>query len=83
MLALEALFRFQSKEIKDQVLYNYSIGVQRHGFVDKENDQEKERMNNGAYDENIIFGDEQVVFDAADDEADDEEAQVAEKDQWT
>ena len=25
MLALEALFRFQSKEIKDQVLGNYSL----------------------------------------------------------
>ena len=37
-------------------------------------------MNNGAYDENIVFGDEQVVFDAAEDEADDEEAHVAEKD---
>ena len=38
MLALEALFRFQSKEIKDQVLCNYSLGVQRVGLVDKETD---------------------------------------------
>lgn len=43
MLALEALFRFQSKEIKDQVLCNYSLGVQRVGLVDKETEQEKDR----------------------------------------
>jgi len=58
MLALEALFRFQSKEIKDIVLSNYYIGVQRHGFIDKETDQEKERINNEAYDEHIVFGEE-------------------------
>lgn len=43
MLALEALFRFQSKEIKDQVLCNYSLGVQRVGLVDKETELEKDR----------------------------------------
>ena len=43
MLALEALFRFQSKEIKDQVLCNYSLGVQRVGLADKETELEKDR----------------------------------------
>ena len=43
MLALEALFRFQSKEIKDQVLCNYNLGVARVGLVDKEADQEKDK----------------------------------------
>ena len=65
------------------VLSNYYIGVQRHGFIDKETDQEKERINNEAYDEHIVFGEEQVVFGDQEAEADDEEAHVVEKDQWT
>ena len=80
MLALEALFRFQSKEIKDQVLCNYSLGVQRVGLVDKEVEQEKDRQVHGAYDDNIVFGEEQAVF-GADDEVNEE--QVVDKKQWT
>ena len=58
MLLLEALFRFQTKEIKDQVLNNYSLSVCRPGLIDKETDRERELKLSGAYDENIIFGDE-------------------------
>ena len=58
MLLLESLFRFQTKDIKDQVLNNYSLGVARVGLLDKEDDRERELLNNGAYDDNIIFGDE-------------------------
>ena len=62
MLAIEALFRFQSKEIKDQVLCNYSLGYSRVGLVDKEMDQEKNKLVHGAYDDNIVFGEEQAIF---------------------
>ncbi len=44
MLAMEAMFRFQSKEIKDQVLCNYSLGYARAGFIDKETDREKDKL---------------------------------------
>ena len=37
---------------------NYSLGIVRAGFIDKETDRERDRLLNGAYDENIIFGDE-------------------------
>lgn len=58
MLLLESLFRFQTKDIKDQVLNNYSLGVARVGLLDKEDDRERDRLLHGAYDENIVFGDE-------------------------
>jgi len=87
MLLLESLFRFQTKEIKDQVLNNYSLGVARVGFLDKEDDRERDRLINGAYDENIIFGDEQAVFGVDGDEGADEEGgpdqHVVDKNQWT
>jgi hypothetical protein len=47
MAAVEALFRYQSKDIKDQILSNYSDGL---------------RLDNGkALDERIIYADEEVV----------------------
>lgn len=86
MLLLEAMFRFQTKDIKDQVLNNYSLGVARTGLIDKETDRERDRMANGAYDENIIFGEEQAVFgvDGDDGAAGDGSADVVvDKNQWT
>jgi len=85
MLLLEAMFRFQTKDIKDQVLNNYSLGVARTGLVDKETDRERDRLANGEYDENIIFGEEQAVF-AVDGDGDGEDAGadvVVDKNQWT
>lgn len=82
MLALEAMYRFPTKEIKDQVLCNYEMRVTRAGFVDKEVDQERNKHMNEAYDDNIVFGDEQVVFDV--NEGDSQEEQVVvDKNQWT
>ena len=62
MAAMEALFRFQSKEIKDQILNNYDLGIARAGFIDKADDKEKDRLESGAYDDNIVFGEEEVVY---------------------
>ena len=82
MLALEAMFRFSSKEIKDQVLCNYDLKVARHGLIDKEDDKEREKRHNEAYDDNIVFGEEQAVFDV--NEGDGQEEQVVvDKNQWT
>ena len=86
MLAMEAMFRFQTKEIKDQVLCNYSIGVQRYGMIDKDDENENNKLINGAYDENIIFGDEQAVFGADNDVnaySEEENERVVDKNQWT
>ena len=86
MLLLESLFRFQTKDIKDQVLNNYSLGVARVGLLDKEDDRERELLNNGAYDDNIIFGDEQAVFGVDGEEADEEggaDQHIVDKNQWT
>ena len=59
------------------MLANYNIGTCRVGLIDKELDAERERQISGAYDQNIVFGDEQPVFEV-------EEAQVVEdKHQWT
>ena len=49
MLALEALFKFQSADIKQQVLSNYSYNS--YGFVDKD------------MDENIVFQDEELNYE--------------------
>jgi len=47
MAAVEALFRYQSKDIKDQILSNYSYGL---------------NINNGkALDERIVYADEEIV----------------------
>ena len=81
MLIMEAMFRFQSKEIKDQILCNYSLGVARPGFIDKEEDRDRDRLMNGAYDDNIVFEDEQALFVVRDKE--DEEEHVVDKNQWT
>lgn len=49
MAAMEALFRFQSKDIKDQILSNYSNGI---------------KLDNGkGLDERIIYADEEAVQD--------------------
>ena len=83
---MEAMFRFQTKEIKDQVLCNYSIGVQRYGMIDKDDENENNKLINGAYDENIIFGDEQAVFGADNDVgaySEEENERVVDKNQWT
>ena len=82
MLLLEAMFRFQTKEIKDQILCNYSLGVARPGFIDKEEDRDRDRQMNGAYDDNIVFEDEQVDFAVRDKDAEEEE-HVVDKNQWT
>ena len=73
MLLLEAMYRFQTKEIKDQILCNYSLGVARPGFIDKQEDRDRERLANGAYDDNIVFEDEQALFVVRDKDAEEEE----------
>ena len=81
MSLLETLFRYQSKEIKDQVLCNYNIGTCRVGLVDKEAEAERERQISGAYDENIVFGEEKVVFETG--EQEEAEHMPVDKHQWT
>ena len=44
LLAMEAMFRFQTKEIKDQVLCNYELGVARIGLIGKEDAKEREML---------------------------------------
>lgn len=51
--------------------------MQRHGFIDKEDDLEKEKLASGAFDDNIVFGDEQVLYEESN-----EPEHVVEKDQW-
>lgn len=78
MLAVEALFRFQSKEIKDMVMCNYAMDATRFGLVDKEQDLAQQLAAAQAYDANIIFGDEQVAT------VDREEFVITDaKEQWT
>ena len=60
LLVIEAMFRFQTKEIKNDILQNYELQVARFGMIGKETDQDKEKLINEAYDENILFEDEQL-----------------------
>lgn len=83
LLAMEAMFRFQTKEIKDQVLCNYELQTARYGLIGKETDQEKDKQMNEAYDANIIFEDEQAVFGEQNDGDDEEDQHVVDKNQWT
>ena len=65
MLVVEALFRFQSKEIKDSILNNYGVDYIKANKMDAQAAAQKD-LEQEILDENIVFEDEKPIYDVFD-----------------
>ena len=82
LLLVEAIFRFQSREIKEAILNNYGLEFRRNQpDVQAENHKTGEDME---IDQNIVFEDEKPIYNVFD-EKDLETNQIEgeDKKQWT
>ena len=81
LLLIEALFRFQSRDIKESIVSNYGLDFRNDNLngAQKKVEQQEENV-----DDNIVFEDEQPIYDGFDEkDLETNQIEVDEKKQWT